>query len=71
MSPDQPVNMYQSHYQKYHSYTMSKAPLKRSNSEELGGPEALARSLSKAFYITSYQSDIAKHAGMKTEACVG
>lgn len=64
MSSDQPVNMYQSHRQRYHSYAMSSPqPLTRSHSEQAGGTEALTRSLNQAFYTTSYQSNIAKYAG--------
>ena len=60
MTPDRPVNLYQSHQQSHSSYSMSKPPLKISHSAN----DALARSLSNAFYITSYQSDIAKYAGI-------
>lgn len=61
MSPDKPVNLYQSHQQSHTSYAMSKPPLKVSPSPN----DELARSLSNAFYITSYQSDISKYAGNK------
>ncbi len=63
MSPGPAVNLYQSHQQPHHSYTMSRPLLRQSNAEDLGGPDSLARSLSNAFYITSYQSEIARHAG--------
>jgi len=61
---DPPVNLYQSHRQRYHSYAMSNPPLKRSFSEEAGSAEALTRSLNQAFYITSYQSNITRYAGI-------
>lgn len=56
MKRDQPVNMYQLHQQRYHSYAMPQAPPKRSFSEEPIGKEALVRSLDHTFYVTSYQS---------------
>ena len=62
LTPDKMVNLYQSHDQTFTGYTMARPPVKRSTSEEVTGSEALARSLSNAFYITSYQSEIAKYA---------
>ena len=62
MTPDKPVNMYQSHDQTFTGYAMAKPPLKRFTSEDATGADALARSLNKAFYITSYQSDITRYA---------
>ena len=64
MTPDRPVNLYQSHEQSFTGYAMVRPPLKRSTSEDATGSEALARSLNKAFYVTSYQSEIARYAGM-------
>lgn len=64
MSSGRPVNMYQSHRQRYHSYAMSSPQLlTRSHSKQEGGTEALTRSLNQAFYTTSYQSNITKYAG--------
>ena len=63
LTPDKPVNMYQSHQQRYTSYTMGKPALKSTQTAD----DALARSLSNTFYITSYQSDIARHAGIYTQ----
>jgi hypothetical protein len=62
MTPDKRVNLYQSHDQSFTGYAMAKPPLKRPTSEDATGPEALARSLNKAFYITSYQSEITRYA---------
>ena len=62
MSPDKPVNLYQSHDQSFTGYAMAKAPLKRPTLEDATGADALARSLNKAFYITSYQSEITRYA---------
>ena len=62
MTPDRPVNLYQSHSQTFTGYAMAKPPLKRSTSDDASGSEALARSLSNAFYVTSYQSEITKFA---------
>ena len=62
MTPDRPVNLYQSHDQSFTGYAMAKPPLKRSTSEDATGADALARSLNKAFYITSYQSEITRYA---------
>lgn len=62
MTPDKPVNLYQSHDQSFTGYAMAKPPLKRSTLEDATGADALARSLNKAFYITSYQSEITRYA---------
>lgn len=62
MTPDKPVNLYQSHDQSFTGYAMAKPPLKRPTSEDTIGADALARSLNKAFYITSYQSEITRYA---------
>ena len=62
MTPDKPVNLYQSHDQSFTGYVMAKPPLKRSTLEDATGADALARSLNKAFYITSYQSEITRYA---------
>ena len=54
--------MYQSHQQSYTPYAMAKpSPMKSQSADNV-----LARSLSNAFYVTSYQSDIARHAGALT-----
>ena len=63
MSQDKAVNLYKSHDQTFTGYAMSRAPLKRSTSEEASSHDALARSLNKTFYTTSYQSEFAKYAG--------
>ena len=60
MPPGPPVNMYQSHEQKYQNYSMATAP--PGHSPVLGGNQAVVRSLNKAFYTTSYQSDISNYA---------
>lgn len=62
MSPDPTVNLYESHHQKYSSYAMAPVSAQRSPSEVVGGDAAVARSLNRAFYTTSYQSDIDKYA---------
>jgi len=62
MSLDSKVNLYQSHVQTYQGSAMPTA-LKRSSSDDRFNTESLASSLNKAFYITSYQSDISKKAG--------
>lgn len=62
MTPDKSVNLYQSHDQSFTGYAMANPPLKRSTSEDATGANALARSLNKAFYITSYQSEITRYA---------
>lgn len=62
MVPDKLVNLYQSHNQSFTGYAMAKPPLKRSTSEDATGADALARSLNESFYVTSYQSEITRHA---------
>ena len=62
MAPDKVVDLYKSHKQTFTGYAMAKPPLKRATSEEATGFESLARSLNNSFYVTSYQSDIARHA---------
>ena len=62
MTPDSVVDLYKSHKQTFTGYAMAKPPLKKSTSEDVTGSEALARSLNNSFYITSYQSDIARQA---------
>ena len=63
MPQDPSVNLYQSHQQNYHNYAMATPTVQRLPSEEVGGDQAVTRSLNKAFYTTSYQSEIAKYAG--------
>ena len=77
MAPDRPVNLYQSHQYHHNNYAMTKPSLPLATTQQpplnthgsgvivtrnTNDKEELARSLSKAFYITSYQSDTA-HAG--------
>ena len=64
LSSDSVVDMYQSHQQRYHSYAMARPSLKKSDSVD--SESELARSLSTAFYSTSYQADIARYAGQFT-----
>ena len=68
MSSDSNVNLYQSHVQTFQGSAMPSA-IKRSNSESQYNTDSLAASLNKAFYITSYQSDISKKAGWLSEIC--
>lgn len=63
---DPTVNLYQSHRQNYHSYAMTSAPVLRSPAELVGGEEAVARALNRAFYTTSYQSHITKYASQRS-----
>lgn len=63
MPADPTVNLYQSHQQKYHNYAMATPPVQHLPSEEVGGEDAVTRSLSRAFYTTSYQSHMSKYAG--------
>lgn len=66
MPADPTVDLYQSHQQKYRNYAMATPPVQRLPSEAVGGEVAVSRSLNRAFYTTSYQSDIARYAGIVT-----
>lgn len=57
------INLYQSHRQKYCTHAMATPNFQHLPSESPGGDQAVARSLNKAFYTTSYQSHIDKYAG--------
>lgn len=61
LSMESGINLYQSHKQTYQGSAMPSI-LRRSSSDSHFNADALAASLNKAFYTTSYQSDTSKTA---------